>query len=190
MARPVTITTEQIVEAAHAVFMEQGYRNATTARIAKRAGISEGSLFKRFKDKPELFAAAMAFPPASYHDLLSSGVGQGDLRENLVDLATRMLIFFEGMLPPSMMTWANRGARGRSGTAHPSARALQQLSGFFAKEMKLGRVRKGDPETVARMFSGPMMHFCLLRLLFDDQRLPRERFARDLVDHLWTGLAP
>jgi hypothetical protein len=41
MARPVTISDEQILDAARAVFTEKGPR-ATTAEIAERAGVSEG----------------------------------------------------------------------------------------------------------------------------------------------------
>ena len=57
MPRPRTITDEQIVEAARAAFLEQGF-SATTAEIARRAGISEGTLFKRFATKEDLFEEA------------------------------------------------------------------------------------------------------------------------------------
>ena len=56
MARTRTISDEQILDAAQAVFLEQGPQ-ATTSAIADRAGISEGTIFKRFPTKQALFFA-------------------------------------------------------------------------------------------------------------------------------------
>jgi len=47
MARPPVITEERILDAARGVFLKKGIR-ATTAEVAKRAGIAEGSIFNRF----------------------------------------------------------------------------------------------------------------------------------------------
>ena len=58
MARPVSIQNEAILEAARRVFMQHGY-GASCARLARAAGVSEGSLFKHFKTKAALFMAAM-----------------------------------------------------------------------------------------------------------------------------------
>ena len=45
----------QILEAALTVFVEKGYNGATTAEIAKAAGISEVTLFRNFDSKLEIF---------------------------------------------------------------------------------------------------------------------------------------
>ncbi|WP_151733524.1 TetR/AcrR family transcriptional regulator ['Paenibacillus yunnanensis' Narsing Rao et al. 2020] len=50
---------EQILEAAVAVFAEHGYYKATTAQIAEKVGISQPYIFKLFKNKEELFVAAL-----------------------------------------------------------------------------------------------------------------------------------
>ncbi|WP_088830111.1 TetR/AcrR family transcriptional regulator [Paenibacillus tyrfis] len=50
---------EEILEAAVAVFSEHGYYSATTAQVAERVGISQPYVFKFFKSKAELFAAAL-----------------------------------------------------------------------------------------------------------------------------------
>ena len=46
---------KQILEAAKSVFIEKGYASATTAGIAKTAGIAEITLFRYFSSKQELF---------------------------------------------------------------------------------------------------------------------------------------
>jgi len=46
---------EEILDAAICTFNLKGYRGATTAEIAKTAGISEPILYKHFKNKKDLF---------------------------------------------------------------------------------------------------------------------------------------
>ncbi|MEK3900284.1 MULTISPECIES: TetR/AcrR family transcriptional regulator [unclassified Paenibacillus] len=50
---------EQILEAAVIVFAEYGYYRATTAQVAEKVGISQPYIFKLFKNKEELFLAAL-----------------------------------------------------------------------------------------------------------------------------------
>jgi TetR/AcrR family transcriptional regulator, biofilm operon repressor len=45
----------RVVEAAYAVFSQNGYNKTSTPEIAHAAGISTGSLYAYFKDKKELF---------------------------------------------------------------------------------------------------------------------------------------
>jgi AcrR family transcriptional regulator len=48
MARPSTIFNQQILDAARAEFLAHGFTKASTVDIARRAGVSEGSIFNRF----------------------------------------------------------------------------------------------------------------------------------------------
>ena len=59
MARTARITEERILEAAREVFLAEGF-GAQTAKIAQRAGVSEGSIFKRFATKEALFYVLLA----------------------------------------------------------------------------------------------------------------------------------
>ena len=58
MGRRQTIQDSDILQAARQVFLSRGV-HATTLDVAKRASISEASVFKRFKTKSALFCAAM-----------------------------------------------------------------------------------------------------------------------------------
>ena len=49
----------QIIDSAMKIFIEKGYNGATTAGIAKEAGISEVTLFRYFTSKKELFMAGL-----------------------------------------------------------------------------------------------------------------------------------
>ena len=52
---------EQVLEAALAEFAELGYRTASTAAIARRAGISQPYIYALFTNKKELFLAVHDF---------------------------------------------------------------------------------------------------------------------------------
>ncbi len=51
------LTVEAIVEAASQVFESRGYADATTNRIAERAGVSVGSLYQYFPNKEAILVA-------------------------------------------------------------------------------------------------------------------------------------
>lgn len=51
---------EQIAAAAAALFADRGFAATTTARIAKRAGVSEGIVFHHFGSKRDLFRYVVA----------------------------------------------------------------------------------------------------------------------------------
>src|SRR5262245_46120798 len=105
MARPAIITTEQILDAARAVFLEKGIQ-ATTAEVARRAGIAEGSIFKRFQTKQELFLRAMepALQELDFLHKLPERAGRGDMREQLFEFGTEMLEFLRRVMPLMMMS--------------------------------------------------------------------------------------
>ena len=45
-----------ILEAAHHIFLEQGYGNTSMDAVAKRAGVSKATLYVHFENKEQLFA--------------------------------------------------------------------------------------------------------------------------------------
>ncbi|MEO0569238.1 MAG: TetR/AcrR family transcriptional regulator [Pseudomonadota bacterium] len=60
----------ELVEAARHEFIEHGYGDAKLARIAKRAGVSNGTLYHYFNDKAELFGAVFR---AAFVDPMTEG---------------------------------------------------------------------------------------------------------------------
>ena len=56
MPRDKTQTHERIIEAAKKEFMEYGFTDASLRRIAAKAGIQVGGLYKHFSSKEEMFS--------------------------------------------------------------------------------------------------------------------------------------
>jgi AcrR family transcriptional regulator len=198
MARPATIKDETIIEAAREVFLERGIR-ATTAEVAERAGVSEGTVFKRFRSKAELFTAAMQSHIAepAWFATLTERVGKGSVEQALFDVGMEMIAFFRTIMPLMMMSWSNPGPDGLPEPLRapnpPPIRALRALAGFFEAEMRAGRLRRHDPEIVARAFLGGMSSYAFFEVLLKAHvqlPLPAETYVRGLVSTLWSGIEP
>jgi len=198
MPRPQTIKDEDVLRAAREVFLEQGIR-ATTAQVAKRAGIAEGSIFYRFKTKAELFQAAMKpevdDPP--FLAKLPGRVGTGDIREALVETGLDVIGFLREIFPLIMMSWSNPAPSGLPALLDvpnpPPLRVLKRIAGYFEAEMRAGRLARREPEVAARMFLGSLANYVLFEILLRAQLelpLPPATFVRSLVDILLGGLAP
>lgn len=58
MGRPKAISDEDLLQKVRQVFRERGYR-VSTRELAKAVGLSQAALYVRYKDKDELFFAAL-----------------------------------------------------------------------------------------------------------------------------------
>lgn len=80
-------TRERVLAAAEEVFAEAGYRGATMAAIAERAGVSTGNLYRYFASKEVLFETLF---PESFADelmrLLRKRVGSLIRTDDLLEL--------------------------------------------------------------------------------------------------------
>lgn len=195
MARPVTITDDQILEAAREAFLSEGF-NASTLEIARRAGVSEGSIFKRFGSKERLFAEAVKMPavPAWIRDL-EAAHDDGDPRETLVHVSLQILSYFQEIVPRVVVARGARPCRPgpRTDTAEPPpVRDRRALARFLRREMERGRLAPCDPDVVARMLLGSLFSYVFETVVHPDvsgQQGP-DTFVRGLVQRIWEGIAP
>ena len=189
--RPPVISRERLLDVAREVFLELGIR-ATTAEVAHRAGIAEGTIFHRFKSKEELFRAAMQVDPdqaMAFVESLPGKAGTGDLRATLVAFAEEFMRLARIAVPVMMMSWSNpesdlcKGDTGERGERH--RRVVRAISAFFEAEMRAGRLTRRNPEVLARMLLGSVHHFCMSELFARDVGgLSLSSFAAEVVDVL------
>jgi AcrR family transcriptional regulator len=195
MARPTSIRDKDILRAARSVFLERGIR-ATSAEVAKRAGVSEGSVFKRFPSKEDLFQAAMRtdLEALEHMPVAVQGLsGQGEVRANLAGLGSALLGMLRHILPLMMMRWSNppSALERLGGTTCPPARVLLALTSYFESEMQAGRVARRNPEVLARTFLGALQNYVFFEAFVGlPSPLSPDEFVGELVDNLWRGCAP
>jgi AcrR family transcriptional regulator len=186
------ISSERLLEVAREVFLELGIR-ATTAEVATRAGIAEGTIFHRFKSKEELFRAAMQFDPEevlAFIERLPSLAG-GEIRQTLCDFAEQFIRFGRVAVPVMMMSWSNPDAQSCGDRVARHKRALGAVSAFFFSEMQSGRLRVGNPELPARMLLGSLQQFCMSELFAREALgFSPSQFAQQVVDVLLRAFDP
>lgn len=76
-------TRDRILETALQLISEHGYRGATTAEIARRAGVAEGTIYRYFRDKKELFVACVEPVIQEAIRRETALPREGSIRENL-----------------------------------------------------------------------------------------------------------
>jgi AcrR family transcriptional regulator len=194
--RPPKIREKDILDAARDVFREEGHA-ATTAKIAARAGVSEGILFYRYTSKEGLLAAVMhreTRPPAALRGL-AGAAGQNTVGENLQRIVETLLEsvfrahpFFE-LAETSPAADEIRRALYARARKPPPQRVVELVAGYLRAEMRLGRVRRFDPVPVSRaIFGGCVDHVRSRRRAGTEGK--RSAFVHGLVDALFHGLAP
>lgn len=197
MSRPRTISNDEIIDAAREMFLEHG-ASVTTAEIAAHAGISEGTIFKRFPTKHALLMAAMGLENAEDpREELARLVGVGSMRENLSAIALRLMGFYRQLIPRVMVLCAKPGSdlhhQGLlKGPESPHRHAHLALAEYLKQEIALGRLGEGDPEIMARLISAAIWNFVFFETLGSEVYNPidGEEYVARLVDTLWCGLAP
>jgi AcrR family transcriptional regulator len=191
VARTATITTEQILEAARAVFLEQGV-NATTVEVANRAGISSASIFKRYPTKDALFLAAMSEAPPQriWTPELEAMIGHGDPRADLTLIARRIAEYLN-LLLPRLMLMRSTGKPDEVPTPPRAMEDFAAMTAYFGREMALGRIARGDPTIPALALFHAVAGFGLSQAVQQsDVLVNTTRFLEDFVGLMWNGLEP
>jgi AcrR family transcriptional regulator len=140
---------ERILAAAVEVIGERGIVAATTKEIARRAGVSEGSLYNHFTGKTALFAAALGEVTGTARGALATlagSVGRRTVEENLVRYAADMVRFYGELLPmtgpvladPELIAWLRD-----NGPARAQEQARQAQKDAAAKTAARARSGQG-----------------------------------------------
>lgn len=195
VARPKLFDDEALLESMRETFLELG-PGASTQELAKRARVSEGTLFKRFDSKRKMFMQALRLPEldqCSWFTEIPERAGKGSLEEHLAVIAIGLNRYAGELMPCAQMIAANGKLRPQDivkllgvEDEPPPFVMIARIKGLFEKEMALGRMRETDPEGLARMFIGAVMHNVHVRLHFPDS-IPDDdavaiRIARTVAD--------
>ncbi len=193
----IKLRRRQILEAAFRVFSEKGFNAATTAEIARNAGVAEGTIYNYFQNKRELFITVIRetiiTPPLLE---LIERLPEGDIpgilalilkdRFDLIDtgVVQRMPVLMSDVIkdPELCGLWVAE-------FLHPF---LNKMKNVFDSLKKSGMYRDIDSRVAVRAVGGMVLGFLLLRTMEGDmsplKELPPEKIAGGIMDLLMHGL--
>ena len=191
---------ETILEAARRVIDEQGLQGATTRRIAEVAGCAEGTIYRHFLDKHDLFHELLAESGDEFLALvgeLPDLAGEGGVEGTLMRVGLAALRFYRAVLPfvgGSIVDPELRGqqrARFSDGDRGP-VHAISQVSRYLEAEGKLGRLGTGIPlEGATAALLGASFSKAYLDIWLGPEALPTpdEEFVAGVVSALVQGIS-
>lgn len=160
----------EIRAAALEVFAEKGFAAAKLDEIAKRAGISKGTLYLYFKDKEDLFRAVVRDSIAPNVEAILSGISL--LEARFPDVVRMFLTGFaerEARLPvgavAKIVIGESRNFPELARVWHDevASKAITALAALVERAQQRGEVHEGDPRLYAFSLMGPMVLGALWR---------------------------
>jgi AcrR family transcriptional regulator len=192
-------TRKRIVEATRRLIQTRGLARVTTKEIAREAGCAEGTLYKHFEHKDDLFLAVILgnFPKlAGTLDVVVTR--KGDLARDLRQVALAAIAVFEELMPPAVALFADaellRRHRDVIHERNGGPKVMyERVASYIKAEQTAGRIARGvDPLAVASLILGPCFQWVFSRQALGENPLPitDEDFVRSLVATLISGIAP
>jgi AcrR family transcriptional regulator len=190
---------EAILAAALEVISEQGLARLTTREVARRAGVSEASVFYHYRDKVGLLQAVTltGLQPLKALDLdVLAGQVDRSLEDTLLQIGTALESFFDRALPVLEMVQADAPLR-----AEFAQRLIERdlgphrgvgfVSEHLTGMVDLGWVRPGvDTDAAALLLVGACFLRAWLRHLAGPERSQTLPGLDDTVRALAQLLAP
>lgn len=163
-------TQSKIMDATMSLVMEKGYTSTTTKDIAKKAGINECTIFRKFGSKKEIIAAAMTLPewnPCLREENFES---TGDL---ITDLSSFSEVYMRKVTPK--MVKISIGLRSpdlydltKDGIREVPDVFKKVLVDYFTKMQRLGKLQSDDIESLAVAFLALNFGFVFFKASFGD----------------------
>lgn len=189
MARPASINKDHILDAARTIFLRDGFKGKTS-EIAHLAGISEGSLFRHFKTKTNLFLAAMANETGEddWETQLMKSAGVNSIQTTLETIGNRLLQRLRLILPRLIMVSSSGitlpNNYQRHGSQPPPLHHIQVLTRFFKNENTAGRLHVANPEILAHAFLGALSHYAWCEVMFNYKPSAPTTYVKTIVKNL------
>jgi AcrR family transcriptional regulator len=194
------VSRNQLLDAAEEVFGENGFHDTTLKEVAELAEFSVGSVYSFFESKDDLFRQIFERRGAEFMPGLRTVLGdaKGDPTDQLHALVDFEVGFFRehprfGRLylrySSAITLSPDRELDMVVEERYEEAMGLQ--AGLFRRGQRAGTLRKGDPEVLARLFSGLISAYQALDpAVVSDEERPAERLPltelHDIVERAFV----
>lgn len=188
MARPRTISDEDIQDAARTIFVEHG-PNAPVALVAEKLGVTHAALFGRVGTKERLMLDALRPGRPRAIERLAEAPPEEGAEGRLIEILVELMAFFQQVVPSLVVL----RAAGRSmadlpprGEAPPPVALRWALARWLERAGESGALAPVRAWAVAEGLLGAMEARCFNRYLGGGAFAPGtdEVFVRELVSGL------
>lgn len=176
----------RIMKAAMDLVTEKGYASMTTKEIARRAGVNESTLFRKFKGKEDIVVTAMDYEP--WHPHITKDMFKNYTGELAPDLCKFARIYLDHVTP--YFVSLSIGLRSPELYQYTSQKIMQVpqtfLDGFKSYLLDMQKQRKikvHNIDAAAAMFLSMCFGFVFFKASFEDNLI-----ALPADDYLKTGI--
>lgn len=191
---------DEVLDAALALFSEQGYAKTTVEAIARKAGLSKGAVYLYFPSKQALLVGLVrrALAPTADVVIRTLNDWKGDPRPAIRNVMTGLM---QRMADPHIFAVPKLVIREAVNAPEIAAiyraelidRALPALAGLIERGVAAGHIRPVDPELTVRSVIGPvMLHLALAEVFGVVPRggLNLQGLVENHLEILFAGLEP
>lgn len=185
-------TQKKILNATMLLIMEKGYTATTTKDIAKKAGVNECTIFRKFKGKKEIIEAAMTLPEWNPCLKESDFKYTGDLINDLCSFAEvylkkvtpKMVKISLGLRSPDLYEITRDGIREIPDTFK------KVLVQYFTQMRKQDKIQTEDIESLAVAFLAMNFGFVFFKASFGDEltELQSKEYIESSVRYFVNGI--
>lgn len=176
----------EIIEAAAAVFMKNGYEGTSMEQIAAKAGVSKQTVYKHFADKEQLFSHIVLSTTDQVDQVVALVAGPlADTRELNKDLSLLGRQFVIALMDPQLLRLrrlvianADRMPElGRTWYEQGFGRVLGTLAECFGGLAKRHLLELDDPLIAAHHFVGLLLWIPVNQAMFTGNEQPYSKAA-------------
>ncbi len=185
-------TQQKILNSTMMLIMEKGYTATTTKDIAKKAGINECTIFRKFKGKKEIIQAAMSLPEWNPCLKESDFEYKGELVKDLCSFAQvysrkvtpKMVKVSLGLRSPDLYEITKDGIREIPDTFK------RVLVKYFTEMQKQNKIQTDDIESLAVAFLALNFGYVFFKASFGDEltELQSKEYIESSVRHFVNGI--
>lgn len=190
---------DEVLDAAQALFLQNGYRATTVEAIARAAGLSKGAVYLYFPSKQAVLEGLVERAVGSMPiEVASLAAQQGGSLRDVITMALRHLA--QKLSQPEMLAVPRIIIH--EAVAAPEIaqlyrervldRAVPLIAGLVAQGVERGEFRPCDPELTVRNVMGPLLVHLLLDEIFGvrpEGGLALDRLVENHITLLFDGLS-
>jgi len=182
----------QIFDAIRIVVAQNGFINTTMEQIAGQANLGVATLYRRFKDKDNLFQhfIAQLNPKLAFKSDLHNE--DGDLKHGLkkfIDIALRFLLENQDLVK-ILYSWKKEERRYFNHMRQGTTTNFLELVKYFARQQSLGRLRRDiSAEDMAVSLNGLLMQYAIYAPIHQNRILNIDEDAQTILKLFLDGVA-